>query len=335
MADITKKLTFTRDWRVNGTEDEGGFPTHESREEVVRADMQYLHEETKNHINEKLWPAVQELSDRQTVSFSHVPTIGANGNWQLWSEEQQKYVDSGVSAWQGNMDEALETVAKEAAEAVNLETLGAYSKEETLSDDTKTLYGLEKTAKPDDVLETIHEYVAEKAAYMVGQNATETTGFDGTEFCDVTVEGSIGVTHTGATSGSAGQAAGHTFSMEISLARLPDNARLVYLPSLQFSGAYSGGSASYGDLVSIKCEILLNGVSVNSWFAAQAGFMYNEYKVSFPFEIATPLVFGRTLKKGDAISVKGTCYRTKDYALVEANLTNLVVTPENARYVEV
>lgn len=332
MADITKKLTFTRDWRVNGTEDEGGFPTHESREEVVRADMQYLHEETKNHINEKLWPAVQELADRQTVSFSHVPTIGANGNWQLWSEEQQKYVDSGVSAWQGNMDEALETVAKEAAEAVNLETLGAYSKEETLSDDTKTLYGLEKTAKPDDVLEKIHEYVAEKAAHMVGQNASETTGRDGSEFCDVTVEGSIGVDYS--LGASVGDESGHMFTLTLSLDRLPDKARLLYLPGFSFTGDYKAPSSTRF-YVPMDCEISLNGEGVATWFDAFADFSYVGYTVAFPFESPAVLCFGRPLRKGDKIVVSAVCRYAPGNIGFTASLTNLVATPENARYVEV
>lgn len=334
MADTFATLEFTRDWRVNGTKDEGGFPTHESDEEQVRADMQALHEETREYINGTLRKAIQEVSDRQTVSFSHVPTIGANGNWQLWSEDQQKYVDSGISAWQGDVDEALATVAKEAAEAVTLESLGAYSKEETLSDATKELYGLDKEAKPDDVLEKIHEYVAEKAAYMVGQNATETTGKDCSEFCDITVEGSIGVEFLNSPTGNAGKETGHTFSAELSLTRLPDSARLVYLPNLQFSGAYEF-SSSYASGVTIECEISLNGVPVQSWFSARAGFMSNGYTVDFPFAASAILVFGRPLKKGDVISVKGTCYYEYDAALTTARLTDIVVTPENARYVEV
>jgi len=334
MADTFAALEFTRDWRVNGTKDEGGFPTHESDEEQVRADMQALHEETREYINGTLREAIQKVSDRQTVSFSHVPTIGVNGNWQLWSEDQLKYVDSGISAWQGDMNEALATVAREAAKAVTLESLGAYSKEETLSDATKELYGLDKEAKPDDVLDKIHKYVAEKAAYMVGQNASETTGKDCTEFCDIAVEGSIGVEFLNSTTGNAGKETGHTFSAELSLARLPDSARLVYLPTLQFSGAYEF-SSSYTDGATIECEISLNGAPVQSWFSARAGFMANDYTVNFPFAASASLVFGRPLKKGDVVSIKGTCYYATNVALTNARLTELVVTPTDARCVEV
>lgn len=172
MADIMKKLAFTRDWRVNGTEDEGGFLTHESREEVVRADMQCLHEETKNHINEKLWPAIQAVSDKQEASFGHIPTIGENGNWMLWNEEEQKYKDSGTSAWQGDMSTALEKVAQDAAAAVTPDGLGVYTKEETLSDETKEAFGLDAGATPNAAFAVI-------PAMLAGHSAVETGTYVG------------------------------------------------------------------------------------------------------------------------------------------------------------
>lgn len=49
------KLEFTRDW--NNPED---FPPVETSEEKVRADMQSLHDEAKQYLNEKLVPALSE-----------------------------------------------------------------------------------------------------------------------------------------------------------------------------------------------------------------------------------------------------------------------------------
>lgn len=127
-----QELIFTRDWRKNDTAARGGFPTDVYDEETVRADMQALHEETRAYINGTLKTAVEEVEKRLTVSFGHVPVIGENGTWQLWSEEEERYVDSGISAWQGDMDEALSTTAKKAAEAVTPEGIGAAGKDDDL-----------------------------------------------------------------------------------------------------------------------------------------------------------------------------------------------------------
>ena len=57
MADKFEKLSFTKDW--NNASD---FPTYETNEAQVRADMQLLHDEAKDFINEKLIPSIERLA---------------------------------------------------------------------------------------------------------------------------------------------------------------------------------------------------------------------------------------------------------------------------------
>lgn len=57
MAVEFEKLKFTRDW--NNSAD---FPTYEENEQKVRADMQALHDETKEFINETLIPSIENLA---------------------------------------------------------------------------------------------------------------------------------------------------------------------------------------------------------------------------------------------------------------------------------
>ena len=51
-----EKLSFTKDW--NNPED---FPTYEPSESKVRSDMQRLHDETKDYLNERVVPAVERV----------------------------------------------------------------------------------------------------------------------------------------------------------------------------------------------------------------------------------------------------------------------------------
>ena len=57
MANTFEKLSFTKDW--NNSAD---FPTYEENEAKVRADLQALHDETKNFINNKLIPGIENLA---------------------------------------------------------------------------------------------------------------------------------------------------------------------------------------------------------------------------------------------------------------------------------
>lgn len=57
MATSFEKLSFTKDW--NNASD---FPTYEENEAQVRADMQALHDETKDFINNTLIPGIENLA---------------------------------------------------------------------------------------------------------------------------------------------------------------------------------------------------------------------------------------------------------------------------------
>lgn len=57
MATSFEKLSYSKDW--NNTSD---FPTYEENETRVRADMQLLHDEVKDFINEKLIPGIETLA---------------------------------------------------------------------------------------------------------------------------------------------------------------------------------------------------------------------------------------------------------------------------------
>ena len=52
-----EKLSFTKDWK-NASD----FPTYEESEAQVRADLQALHDETKDFINEKLIPNIEGMA---------------------------------------------------------------------------------------------------------------------------------------------------------------------------------------------------------------------------------------------------------------------------------
>lgn len=62
-----KKLTFSKDWT-----DPNDFPTVEESEEKVRADLQALHNETRNYINTFIQPLVNELDARRVVTVQRV-----------------------------------------------------------------------------------------------------------------------------------------------------------------------------------------------------------------------------------------------------------------------
>lgn len=57
MAVEFEKLSFTKDWK-NASD----FPTYEENETQVRADMQALHDETRDFINGKLIPGIENMA---------------------------------------------------------------------------------------------------------------------------------------------------------------------------------------------------------------------------------------------------------------------------------
>lgn len=52
------ELNFTKLWT-----NRDDFPTVEVREDVVRSDMQLLFNELRDHLNQKVRPAIQDLVD--------------------------------------------------------------------------------------------------------------------------------------------------------------------------------------------------------------------------------------------------------------------------------
>ena len=143
----TEKLTYSREWtdaeafpRLGFTknwENPEDYPTIETDEAKVREDMQSLHDETKDYINETLIPAIlaedateeartaaestREENERSRVQaeqtrvsnenariqaeaareakvYEKFPYVGENGNWREWDESAGAFVDSGVQA---------------------------------------------------------------------------------------------------------------------------------------------------------------------------------------------------------------------------------------------
>lgn len=65
-----ERLRFTKDWT-----NPGDFPTYEADEAAVRADMQLLHDETRDYLNETLLPELEELGAAQAVGKSAFKTV--------------------------------------------------------------------------------------------------------------------------------------------------------------------------------------------------------------------------------------------------------------------
>lgn len=85
-------LEFTRDWRVDDRDNEVGFSTFRDDEEGVRADMQYLHEETKNYINNVLIPSLKA----DGLPFNRSSAIPADTIQEALENLQQQIVDAVV-----------------------------------------------------------------------------------------------------------------------------------------------------------------------------------------------------------------------------------------------
>lgn len=148
MAVEFEKLKFTRDW--NNSAD---FPTYEENEQKVRADMQALHDETKEFINETLIPSIENMA---------VPGTGDMKAevYDPWNKRKDVY--------QYAEDKIAEHLA-------NDNHVDAYSKEESLGADTRELLGLGGEATPDDALKATVEKV-EDVANLPAVVSDEATG---------------------------------------------------------------------------------------------------------------------------------------------------------------
>lgn len=134
MAVEFEKLKFTRDW--NSSSD---FPTYEESEQKVRADLQALHDETKEFINEKLIPNIEILA---------VPGTGDMKTevYDPWNKREDVY--------QYAEDKVTEAVEEHLAEAHHVD---AYSKDETLSAETREALGIAEDATPDGAFNVMHD----------------------------------------------------------------------------------------------------------------------------------------------------------------------------------
>lgn len=132
MAVEFEKLQFTKDWN-NPTD----FPTYEESEQKVRADLQALHDETKEFINETLIPNIEILA---------VPGTGDMKTevYDPWNKREDVY--------QYAEDKVTEAVEEHLAEAHHVD---AFSKEESLSAETREALGLAEDAVPDDAFAKI------------------------------------------------------------------------------------------------------------------------------------------------------------------------------------
>lgn len=164
-----EKLAFTKDWTS-----EADFPTYESDATQVRKDMQCLHDETKDYINEKLIPQTEEaLGDKadddnvlhkdETKAFT--PTADTHPANKKYVDDVARNLALGAIA-----DKSI-TEAKLADEVLDR----SYTKEETLSDETAALFGLGMGAVPDDafrVLNAHREHWWEVHAWTPGTHRT-------------------------------------------------------------------------------------------------------------------------------------------------------------------
>ena len=133
MAVEFEKLKFTRDW--NNSSD---FPTYEENEQKVRADMQALHDETKEFINETLIPGIENMA---------VPGTG-DMKTEFYDPENKRT----------NIYQYAEDKIAEHLEGEN--HVDAYSKEESMSAETRETLGLAENATPDDALNALETKVS-------------------------------------------------------------------------------------------------------------------------------------------------------------------------------
>ena len=152
------KFEFTKRWT-----NPADFPTHETSEAQVRSDMQALHDEARNYIDEKLIPEVEnELALKATKDEIRGIVLGQIPDGTLTHDKLSAEL-------QAELDD----------KATKEDANNRYTKAETLSVPTKTNFGLPEEAIPDDVLFklsslNLHTWFAEASEdrYVVAQSDT-------------------------------------------------------------------------------------------------------------------------------------------------------------------
>ena len=122
------KLQFTKDW--NSSTD---FPTVETDEAAVRHDMQFLHDETKNYLNDRVAPAIDSVrNDLDAAVKVQDETKHTHGNKALLDtytqteadlkkavdqthEHENKDVLDGIAGVTQSLGDAADKVPSEAA----------------------------------------------------------------------------------------------------------------------------------------------------------------------------------------------------------------------------
>lgn len=159
-------LEFLNTWL-----DRDRFPTHETNESKVRADLQCLHDETQQYINTQLIPALVEILG-QKASKEALNNLVAG-----------QVPDNSVTA------QHLAPAVREQLNAAAVETAVAqrmaerYTKTETLSDAAKTAFGLSASATPASVFDLLgryaqHCWLKEKPPVLVPKEAPEAVRLD-------------------------------------------------------------------------------------------------------------------------------------------------------------
>lgn len=127
-------LEFTKNW-----ENDNDFHTIETEEKQVRADMQLLHDEAKNYLNDKLTPAIEaELATKATKEEVNSALLGQVPDDSL---EKAKLAPE--------LRDELDAKAQQT---------DVFKKSDTLTDATAGLFGLETPAVPNDVFGFLGKY---------------------------------------------------------------------------------------------------------------------------------------------------------------------------------
>lgn len=178
MAVEFEKLKFTRDW--NNTSD---FPTYEENEQKVRADMQALHDETKEFINETLIPELEDTLENMTVP-------GTGDMKTEMYDPTGKHTD--VFRYAEEKDAETMEMHLETAKHVD-----AYSKEETLSAETREALGLGEGAVPNDAFAKIAATPDVVMDFETGKKYTVKVGVGGVGLFPVATLNGLGEYITG------------------------------------------------------------------------------------------------------------------------------------------
>lgn len=169
-----RKLNFSKSWK-----NANDFPTVETSEEKVRADLQLLHDETRDALNNLIDDLEEEglentvridLESQNPIRYIRIMDdrslqVSTNGTeWDFVLGPDATIYDAHARKHKQGGDDPLTPG-----------DIGAYTKDETLTPDTAAKFGLGEEATPNDVLSSIGEYRLHRWRVSV----SETTGTKG------------------------------------------------------------------------------------------------------------------------------------------------------------